>query len=290
MLFGSVCHLVEVYKDSARALPPLNATLSRRMMEHTKIYTALKGVRGRKPVDLAALEQLLVRFSQLITEQSWIQEVDINPLLASPEKLIALDARVVLFPNDTPAAKLPKPAIRPYPMQYVSDWNMKDGTQVNIRPIRPEDEPLLTRFHEKLSERTVQLRYFHPMKLTQRVAHERLVRVCHNDFDREMALVAEVTDPKTKDKQVIGVGRLSKIPGLNEAEFAVLVSDQWQNRGLGTEFLNRLVTIGRAEKLEKISADMLAENLEMQKVCQKLSFKVSRGQSTSDPVHAELVL
>lgn len=290
MLFGSGGQLVEVYKDSALALPPLNATLARRMMEQTKIHKALKGVRGRKPVDLAALEQLLVRFSQLITEQPWIQEVDINPLLASPEALIALDARVVIFPKDTPVEKLPKPAIRPYPTQYVGNFKLKSGAEVMIRPIRPEDEPLLINFHEKLSERTVKLRYFHPMKLSARVAHERLIRVCHNDFDREMALVAVHADPKTKQREVLGVGRLSKTPGVNEAEFAVLVSDEWQNQGLGTEFLKRLVQIGKAEKLERISAEMMSENIEMQKVCQKLEFAIHKGRDMNDPIHAELKL
>jgi acetyltransferase len=229
------------------------------------------------------MEKLLVRFSQLITELKWIKEVDINPLLASPEKLIALDARVVLFDKNTPEDKLPKIAIRPYPTQYISKYKLKAGTDVTIRPIRPEDEPALTKFHEKLSERTVKLRYFAPMKLSARVAHERLVRVCHNDFDREMALVAE-----TKQGEIIGVGRLSKTPGLNEAEFAVLVSDQYQQQGLGTEFLSQLIKVGKAEKLEKISAEMMSENSEMQKVCRKLNFTITQGKDINDPVHAEM--
>jgi acetyltransferase len=290
MLFGSGGQLVEVYKDSALALPPLNATLARRMMEQTKIYTALKGVRGRKSVDLQGMEKLLVRFSQLISEQSWIKEVDINPLLASPEKLIALDARVVLFAKDTPEEKLPKLAIRPYPTQYISKTKIKSGQEVVIRPIRPEDEPALTKFHELLSERTVKLRYFAPMKLTARVAHERLVRVCHNDFDREMALVAEMYDAKTKEYSVMGVGRLSKTPGVPQAEFAVLISDLWQNQGLGTELLRKLIEVGKAEKLESISAEMMSENSEMQKVCRKLGFKMDTGKDVNDPVHAEMKL
>ena len=118
--------LVEVFKDRALALPPLTTTLARRMMEQTKIYTALKGVRGRKPVDLAALEQLLVRFSQLVVEQRWIKEIDINPLLASPERLLALDARVVVHgAGSRREDKLPKLAIRPYPAQYVGAWTIQ---------------------------------------------------------------------------------------------------------------------------------------------------------------------
>src|SRR5581483_9792128 len=119
LLFGSGGQLVEVFRDRSLALPPLNATLARRMIEGTRIFEALKGVRGRAPVNLAALEQLLVRFSQLVVEQKWIAEIDINPLLVSSERMLALDARVVLHGKDVPEAKLPRPAIRPYPSQYV---------------------------------------------------------------------------------------------------------------------------------------------------------------------------
>ncbi len=143
---------MEVFKDRSLALPPLNATLARRMMERTRIFTALKGVRGRKSADLAALEQLLVRFSQLVVEQPWISEIDINPLLVSSERIFALDARVVLHDPKTPELKLPRPVIRPYPVQYVKPWKLKDKTPVTIRPIRPEDEPMLVKFHETLSE------------------------------------------------------------------------------------------------------------------------------------------
>ncbi|MGB2604473.1 MAG: acetate--CoA ligase family protein, partial [Candidatus Sulfotelmatobacter sp.] len=134
ILFGSGGQLVEVYRDRALALPPLNTTLAQRMMEQTRVFTALKGVRGRKPVNLAAVEQLLVRFSQLVLEQRWIAEIDINPLLASPDRLLALDARVVVHGLEISEDKLPKPAIRPYPVKYVSAWKMKDGTEVIIRP------------------------------------------------------------------------------------------------------------------------------------------------------------
>ena len=191
ILFGTGGQLVEVFKDRALALPPLNSTLALRMMEQTKIFKALKGVRGRKPVDLAALEELLVRFSQLVVEQPWIKEIDINPLLASPERLLALDARVVVHGPEMTEDKLPTAAIRPYPIHMVEEWTMKDGKPVMIRPIRPEDEPAMIKFHKKLSERSVYLRYFQPLKLTQRTAHERLTRICFIDYDREMALVAE---------------------------------------------------------------------------------------------------
>jgi acetyltransferase len=276
LLFGTGGQLVEVFKDRALALPPLNTTLARRMMEQTKIYTALQGVRGRSPVDLAALEQLLVRFSQLVVEQRWIKEIDINPLLASPDRLIALDARVVLHPPELTEDKLPYSAIRPYPIQYVSDWTMKDGKCVRIRPIRPEDEPLAVKFHESLSEESVYFRYFHMVKLQTRVAHERLSRLCFIDYDREMALIAVYKDPETRDREMLGVARLSKLHGRDEAEFSMLIRDRVQCQGLGTEFLRRLLQVGRDEGLRYITAEILCENRAMQHICQKLGFRLER--------------
>ena len=146
LLFGSGGQLVEVYRDRSLALPPLNTTLARRMMEQTKIFSAFRGVRGRAPVDLAALDQLLVRFSRLVVEQPWIQEIDINPLLVSAERIVALDARVIVYGAGVRQQDLPKLAIRPYPVQYAWTFSMKDGTEVAVRPIRPEDEPQVVRF------------------------------------------------------------------------------------------------------------------------------------------------
>ena len=274
LVFGAGGQLVEVFKDRALALPPLNTTLARRMMEQTRIYKALEGVRGRKPVDLAALEQLLVRFSRLVVEQPWIKEIDINPLLATPERLVALDARIVVHGPAVRADELPKPAIRPYPSRYVSSWSMKDGAAVVIRPIRPEDEPLLVGFHATLSERSVYLRYFHLMDLSQRIAHERLTRICFIDYDREMALVAERRNPETGEREILGVGRLKKILGANDAEVAILVSDQFHGRGLGTELLARLLIVGADEKLAKLKADILPDNGDVMRIFQKLGFSL----------------
>ena len=274
LLFGTGGQLVEVFKDRALALPPLNATLARRMMERTKIFTALKGVRGRKATNILALEQLLVRFSQLIVEQPWISELDINPLLVSSERIFALDARVVLHDLKTPVDQLPRPAIRPYPVQYVMPWRLKNKTPVVIRPIKPEDEPLMVKFHETLSEESVYHRYFSALKLSQRVAHERLTRICFNDYDREIALVSELKVAKGEERKILGVGRLSKLRGVNEAEFAVLISDDWHDQGLGSELLRQLVQIGRDEKLDRLSGQILLDNHAMQHICRNIGFKV----------------
>ncbi|MGA2353570.1 MAG: bifunctional acetate--CoA ligase family protein/GNAT family N-acetyltransferase [Terriglobales bacterium] len=278
VLFGSGGQLVEVYADRALALPPLNTTLAQRMMEQTRVYTALRGVRGRKPVNTAALETLLVRFGQLVLEQSWIAEIDINPLLASPERLLALDARIVLYGPDVTLNELPKPAIRPYPLQYVSAWTMKDGSPITIRPIRPEDEPLMVKFHETLSDRSVYLRYFYSLSLSRRVAHDRLLRICFGDYDREMALVAELTDSGSGERRIIAVGRMNKLHNKNEAEVAILVSDQYQNQGLGDELLRRVVEIARHEKLSRLSAEMLPDNMGMQVLFRRQGFQISAGE------------
>jgi acetyltransferase len=282
LLFGTGGQLVEVFKDRALGLPPLNATLARRVMERTRIFTALKGVRGRKAVDIAALEQIFVRFSQLVVEQPWIAEIDINPLLVSTDRIFALDGRVVLHDPKTPEDKLPHPAIRPYPVQYATPWKLKNQTPITIRPIKPEDEPLMVKFHETLSAESVYHRYFSELKLSQRVAHERLTRICFNDYDREIALVAELTVTKPGNgRKIIGVGRLSKMPELNEAEFAVLVSDEWHGQGLGTELLRRLVEIGRVEKVARITGQVLADNHAMQHICGKVGFELVRDTESN---------
>jgi len=274
--------LVEVFKDRALALPPLNSTLARRMMEKTKIYKALKGVRGRKPVDLEALEQLLVAFSRLVTENPWISEIDINPLIASPERLLALDARIVLHDPATKPEDLPKPAIRPYPLQYAGTWTIPGGETLTIRPIRPEDEPQMVKFHESLSERTVYQRYLQMLNLSQRTAHERLTRICYIDYANQMALVAEHTEADGS-KTIIGVGRLQGINGTApEAEYSIVISDEYQKKGLGAELLNRLIAIGRQEGVKTIVADILAENSAMQKISERAGFQLTR--ELGDPV------
>ena len=290
LLFGTGGQLVEVFRDRALALPPLNTTLAKRMMQQTRIYQALKGVRGKKAVDLSALAKLIVRFSQLVAENPGIKEIDINPLLASSDSLLALDARVLLHDQkelETTGKKLPRLAIRPYPSQYVKHWTLRDGQQITIRPIRPEDEPLIVDFHQTLSEESIYLRYFHLIKLQTRISHERLTRICFIDYEQELALVAEYLDPTTRKQEILGVGRLSKIHGTNEAEFGMLVSDLHQGVGLGTELLYSLLDIGRQEQLSCIRAEILPENHTMQHLCRKLGFIL---ENEINLVHAHYAL
>ena len=173
-------------------------------------------------------------------------------------------------------------AIRPYPSPYDSRWT----TQVTIRPIRPEDEPAMVKFHETLSDRTVYLRYFCSLSLARRTAHERLVRICFGG-ERETVLVAENRDSQTGELHILGVGRLNKLQADKEAEVAVLVSDQCQHRGLGTELLRRLINVARDEKLSRITAEMLRDNLAIQTIFKRLGFRL---RLLGDPTSVQAVL
>jgi len=289
LLFGSGGQLVEVYKDSAVALPPLNTTLARRLMERTKIYKALKGVRGRKGVNMFELETLLVRFSQLVVENPWIKECDINPLLVGEgSNMIALDGRVVLFDPKTDVSALPKPSIRPYPRQYVERSMLRDGTPVTVRPIRPEDEALMPAFHATLSEKSVLYRYFQAQSFQERIEHDRLRRICFIDYDREMAMVAIVRKPDGT-RAVAGVIRMQKSFFTSRARFAIIVSDEWQRRGIGSKLVQKLIDVARTEGLSLLRAAFLAENVEMKALCEKHGFS-TQSPKDDEPAYAELEL
>jgi acetyltransferase len=287
LLFGAGGYFVEVFKDRALGLPPLNRTLARRLMEQTQIYIALQGFRGRAGVNLPALEDILVRFSQLVIEQRRIREIDINPLIVSAKEMMALDARVVLFSENIQDADLPRSTIRPYPVEYITRRKF-GGLNVIIRPIRPEDEPLMVEFHKTLSDRSVELRYFGTLSLSQRTMHERLRRVCFVDHDCEVALVVE-SKVAGGGRQLLGVGRLIKEHDRNEAEFAILIGDPWQGKGLGAELLKRLVEIGRTEKLRRITGHILGENRAMLRVSERIGFRL-HGNASESEWKAELLL
>ncbi len=298
--FGTGGQFVEVYHDRALMLPPLNTTLARRLIEQTRIYRILQGIRGHVSIDFTALDELLVRFSQLVVEQPLIQYIDINPLVVKSgiptylpthsqtylPTLLALDAHIILYPIGSPIAKL---VIRPYPMQYVMSWTNHDHHQITIRPIRPEDELLMIQFHNMLSEERVYSHYFHLFKFSQRIAHERLKRLCFIDYDREMALVADYLNSETQQHEILAVARLSKLHNSNAAEFALLVRDRHQCQGLGTELLKQLLRIGKDEQLDRIMAEILSNNVAMQHICTKLGFHI---HPTEDPtiVRAEIRL
>jgi acetyltransferase len=267
ILFGCGGVLVEVFKDRALALPPLNRTLARRLMERTKIYEALQGVRGQKAVNLEALETLLARFSQLLVDFPEIQEVDLNPVLASPECVVALDARVLLCPADRAAAQCPKLAIHPYPNQYVGPFRLRDRGQVTIRPIRPEDEPLILALHASHSEHTLRMRFF---GLVKTLSRDSLIRLCHLDYDREMALTAVLQEGR--ETRLLGVSRYYLHPETGVAEFAVVVSDAYQRQGLGRHLMQRLIDIARERGVRCLVGQVLIENAPMLRLLRSLGF------------------
>jgi acetyltransferase len=279
LLFGLGGELVEVFRDRALALPPLTTTLARRAIAATRIARALRGVRGRPPVDLDRLAGLLVRFGELVIENPRIREIDVNPLLASARGLTALDARVLLADATVPDAALPRPAIRPYPGAYVWPGRLRDGTPIRIRPIRPEDEPAMVAFHAVLSEQSVRMRYSQTLRLDERTAHERLVRVCFSDYDRELALVVE-RDGGGEAREILALGRLSRerIRGARDAEFSLLVGDPWQGQGIGRQLLTRLIEVASRESIGRIHSEILESNLRMQRLCAGLDFTLSPAE------------
>lgn len=272
LLFGTGGKLVEVFKDKSLGLPPLTSTLARRLMARTKIWKALQGVRGQRAGDLAALERAFIRFSWLTVEQSAVKEIDINPLLVSPEGVVAMDARVALYSTEEEKTRV-RSAIRPYPTEFDKEITAKDGTRLVIRPVRPEDEPLLVEYHSHLSERSVVSRYLRPFDLGARTAHERLRRVCFVDYDRELVLVAEQPGVGGAPGRIWAVGRLSRRPGTPSAQWTMLVADPYQNKGLGTAFLRHMVDIARAEKIKNLWAEIRQENQEMLRVSERLGFR-----------------
>ena len=271
LLFGMGGQLVEVFRDRALALPPLNTTLAHRLVDETRISVALGGVRGRRPVDRDVLAALLVRFSELVAEQPRIAEVDINPLLASPERVIALDARVVLHPASVPDAELPRLAIRPYPHRYERTGATHDGVPLVLRPIRPEDEPAMARFHAALSSATVVARYGKERPLAERTAHERLARICFVDYDREFALVAEGpgVDGIT---EIAGVARVSRVHQSDDRMLTMVVADVWQRRGVGEQLVRSAVDVARGEGVAHLVAELAPDNRGMRELLADAGF------------------
>jgi len=271
ILFGMGGQLVEVFKDHALAIPPLTKDSARQLMMKTKVYEALQGVRGMPSVSLIDLENILVNFSRLIIENPQIKECDINPLMASNKQIIALDARIVVYNKNEVS---PHSSIRPYPVDYIKKMILKNNLSVVLRPIRPEDIPLMKRFHTELSEHSVYQRFFAFISLDKRIADDRLTRMCFNDYDREMAIIAEITD-EAQEKQIIGIGRITRIAGTNFSDLKLTIVDAYHHQGLGTALLKHLIEIAKKENIQILDALILVENSGMIHLCQKLDFEIS---------------
>ena len=284
ILFGMGGTSAEVLRDFSIGLPPLNQTLARRLMEDTKVHRMLQGFRGKPAADMRQLEEIIVRFSNLIVDFPEISEVDVNPLAISRGKAYALDARIVIDKNaisrSSPYSHL---VITPYPTRYVTPWKMSDATEVLLRPIRPEDEPLEYEMLSTLSEDTLRGRFFQVIK---NIGHEMLIRYCNIDYDREMAIVAEVREGERR--RLIGIGRLIIETDFKKGEFAVVVHDDYQHRGLGYKLVDTVIGIGQEKGLEKIYGLVLTDNQAMLRICEELGFH--RRDSSDDTTWVELAL
>lgn len=260
--FGPVVFIEDEFGGRGVGLPTLTTTLAGLMLRSLRVYATL---------DQPLWERLLVRLSRMVAEHPRIRRIAVGPFGVTAET----------HPADIPPDLLPRPAIRPYPVEYVAPWTLKGGLPVLIRPIRPEDEPLVARFHETLSERTVYFRYLSALKLSTRIAHERLIRICFIDYARQMALVAEHENPETGESEILAIGRLHKdwqafARGVREAEFALVVSDRFQGQGLGKELLRRLIAVARQEDVDTLFGEISAENMSMQAICRWMGFQIRR--------------
>ena len=271
VLFLSAAGLGEtLYGDSVAGLPPLNTTLARRMLELVAAHRALD------PELLPQLELLLVRFSRLASELPIIARARVT-LTAMGAALASTEPEIDLHPLSLPESRWPRCTIRPYPLEYMETIRLRDGTSATLRPIRPEDESRMTSFHADLSERTVYLRYMQFLKEEERILHDRLVRVCFNDYARELALVVE------QGEEILGVGRMQRNPlRMEEAEVAFLVRDSAQGKGIGGALLGKLLTIAAREGLERLTAELLPENTPMRRLLERYGFRsrlASDGQT-----------
>ncbi len=271
ILFGMGGVGVELFKDYAIGLPPLNTTLIRRMLEETKVYTLLKGYRNYPSVDLKKLEETLLLFSQLLMDFPQIKEIDINPLLLNADEACILDARIIVDKERVYRKLEPHGhmVISPYPKKYEKLWSLKNGETVLLRPIKPEDEPLWLEMFQSLSEESIRYRFFQMLKDTP---HEVRVRYCNIDYDREIAIVAELNEKG--QRKILGVTRLSIDPDGKSGEIAFLVADQWQGLGLGTKMVDYVLDIAKEMKVETVYCIMLPDNYRALSLTKKMGFKI----------------
>ncbi|MEM3725922.1 MAG: GNAT family N-acetyltransferase [Candidatus Bathyarchaeia archaeon] len=276
ILFGMGGVGVELFKDFAIGLPPLNQTLARRLMEETKVYQLLKGYRNMPPANVKLLEEILVRFSQMLVDFPQLAEVDINPLLIDEKEAFILDARIIIdkelalkmfSPRDYPGACPSHLVICPYPKKYETLWRLKDGRIVVLRPIKPEDEPLWLEMFQNFSEESIRYRFFQIIKDTP---HEVRVRYCNIDYDREMAIVAELTE--NGRRRIVGVVRVSLEPDRKTGEIAFIVADPWQGLGLGTKMVDYAIEVCRDMGVETLYAIMLPDNKRAINLTKKMGF------------------
>jgi acetyltransferase len=259
----------ELFRDVRVGFPPLNQVLARRVIEDTAVYRHASS--SGHPFNIRLLEEILAKFSQLVADFPEINEIDINPLIVDESSAVAVDARIVIDTGRImrEVAEHREPlAIASYPKKYVATQELKNGTKVLLRPIKSEDEGRFNALLKSLSEETMRFRFF---ALIKEMSHETLTQYCNLDYDREIAMVAEL---QQGGRQIIGAARVIVELGGKSGEFAVLVGDQWQGLGLGSMLTDCIISIARDMRLEKIYGYAIPNNYKIIQLCEKKGFKV----------------
>jgi acetyltransferase len=267
--FGAGGTMVEVMGDAQVTLPPLNSFLARDLISRTNVSRLLGAFRHMPPADVEALESVLLRVSEMVCELPMLTEMDINPLILDEHGVLAADARVVVDFRQPSADRYSHMAIYPYPTHLVNHWQLADGMDITIRPIRPEDAELVQTFVRDLSE---QSRYMRFMNSVQELSQAMLVRFTQIDYSREMALIA-VTEIQGKEVE-LGVARFAINPDGESCEFALVIADNMHGKGLGQRLMGTLMDAARAKGLKVIEGEVLKNNSDMLHLMDRLDFEV----------------
>ncbi len=286
ILAGTGGVTAELILDKSLGFPPLNERLARRMLEGLKIWPLLNGYRGSKPVDIIKLIETMIRLSYIATDFPEISELDINPLIVSHKGVVAVDARIVMKmeTNKIPAGRFPHLSIIPYPEEYVSDPITIDGTEIVLRPIRPEDEKMWFQLLDSCSRESIYSRFNHFFHWS---SHEIAIRFCYIDYDREIAIVAEIEEEG--EKKLIGVGRLISDPEHDSVEYAILITDKWQSREIGGYLTDYCMDIAGKWGLKKVVAQTTSDNRRMISVFKKRGFRL-KFENNSTTVQIEKII
>ncbi|MCF6249396.1 MAG: GNAT family N-acetyltransferase [Desulfobacula sp.] len=273
--FGMGGIMTEVFKDVSIALPPLNRLLARTAIEDTKIATVFSGYKGIEKIDMAALEEILIRVSRLVTDFPQIKQLDINPIQVLNGSVKALHGKVIL--EKSPMVCTSRLVISPYPYWQEKTVSIKNDDPVFIRPVRPSDAQQMIELFDDLSEETVYMRFFSPIK---EISRPMLIRLTQIDYDREIALIAFFGEKKAR--KIVGVARIIFMPDSKEAEFAIVLADAWQGRGLGIQLLHHALDCAKKYHIEQVWGPVITTNKGMLKMGEKIGFKVRHDPDSGE--------
>ena len=284
VVFGTGGVATEFQKDVNVGFPPLNQILARRLIEGTKVHNLLSEGETETP-DQRHLEEVLVKFSQLIIDFPEISEVDINPFIFSKTGGLAVDTRIAIDQDAVLNGTRPHEhlIITPYPKKYTLKWKIRNGKRVLLRPIKPEDENLLRELFNSLSEESMRYRFFQVIK---EMSHETMTRYCNIDYSREIAIIAET---QVKKKKIVGVARMILQPDRRKGEFAVVVADKWQGLGLGSKLVKQIIEVSKDMGLDTLSADVLTSNRKMLNLCKRKGFDLKISDEETQKATLKLV-